>query len=369
RSKAACRTGLITAPSAALALLLLFFAAVCLIFSASSFGWLSKAPRYVLPLYSVIFVLTGVLSAALLESRSLLKRSAAVCLPLLLLGLQLASQFWPHVPIPGQPFIFRGQRVMTDHRPLYEWLRSNNYRHIRTNYWVGYRTAFETNEEITFTRFGTPRSLRLPDYERHDSMDDFRGVYVLSPLQAALVINSFNKFGLTYRRSDVGGYTIIDQIRPVYEHGPRIDLFPEQFSASSRLDWIPGLLDGDPKTRWGSGTAQHPGMYVEIAFGSPTPVSGLEMRLGDYPQDAPRRLLIQGLRADGIWQDLLDSQGTFYDLNNTELNELPRTWQLYHPPSCFSKVRLVQQGTVEVLDWSIADLMLYSAEGIACSTP
>jgi hypothetical protein len=342
-------------------LLLLFCCAVCLLFSASSFGWLSKAPRYLLPLYSVLYVFTAIVVNLLRKASSFLLYVLSWILVLLIIGAHLASNYAQGIAVPGQPFIYKGQRVMVNHEPLYQWLRDNNYTHIRTNYWVGYRTAFETNEEITFTRFGSPRTLRIREYERGKTEDDFQSVYVLTPLEAAAVARSFDKFGLVYRRSEVGGYAVIDQVHPIADRGKQITLLPEQIAVSSRPDWAKGMIDGSLSTRWGSGMPQHSGMTVEVALGKAMSLSGLDIDLGAFPQDAPRRLVIQGLGKDKNWYDLFDSNGTFYDLNQSDLGEFPKDWQIVFTPRCLMAIRLTQQGKTEVFDWSIAELRIYAA--------
>ncbi len=342
-------------------LLILFFVATCLIFSASSFGWLTKAPRYLLPLYSILFIFPAIAVDSLQKTKKLHGYIMACMLGTALLGFQLASCYAGGLAIPGQPFIYKGERVMENHAPLYAWLRENNYSHIRTNYWIGYRTAFETGEEITFSRFGTPRSLRLPDYEKKDPMQDLRGVYVLSPLEAANVANSFDKIGYSYRRSKVGGYIVLDRVAPVVKHGPAIPLLAEQITASSRQDWVGAMLDHNLGTRWGSGTPQRPGMSLMIDLRQLLPVSGLDLDLGSFPQDVPRELLIQGEKVDGSWEDLFNSKGTFYDPREYDIGEFSNTWQIFFSPRCFKRLRLLELGKADPFDWSVAELGIYRA--------
>lgn len=348
---------------AALLLILVFLIVVPVIFSVSSFGWLVQAPRYLLPLYSVLFVVTA-LGLEVLWSGSRAGRVLSGGLFSGVLLLNLASNYWGGLDIPGQPFVYQGDRVAADQTVVYKWLRENGYRHIRTNYWIGYRTAFETGEEITFTRFGQPRSLRIPEYEQDDVQHGYEGgVYVLVPAEAKLFSRHLQQFGYSFRRSTAGPYMIFDRIVPRWPWGGKIHLRAEQIKTSSRQDWAVNMLDGRLETRWGSGEPQHPGMFVAVDFDNPQLVSGIELDLGGFTHDAPRGLVVEGRAPDGRSYSLFDLTGAqlFYKLEQQQLYEVEREWRIYFPPQQLSSLRIKQVGEAPVFDWSIAELTVFGA--------
>lgn len=51
---------------------------------------------------------------------------------------------------------------------------------IRTNYWIGYRLAFETEERVRFVVFQEPGQVRLPDYEEQGR----NSPVIIDPLRA-----------------------------------------------------------------------------------------------------------------------------------------------------------------------------------------
>jgi len=339
-------------------LLTIFMFAVTAIFSFSSFGYLTTAPRYVLPMYSALFVLVAcALESAWVEGGRAGKKSAAALMTCFL-GFHLLSNYAGGRGIPGEPVIFKGERVAKDQRELYEWLGKEGYSHIKTNYWIGYRAAFETDERVTFTRFKEPFTLRIPEYEIVDpELRDEYAVYVLVPAQGIRFAKSLVDLGMSYRRTHVDGYQVFDHIQ--FRH-PRkeIPLSSSQIESQMRQNWIPRLLDADSNTRWGSGMPQREGMEMSINLGEDAKrVSGLDIDYGFWPQDMPRRLIIEGKRkGQSDWCLLFDSH------ENYALDIAGRVWQIGFEPEYFSAIRLRQVGADSIFDWSMAGLRLYGLE-------
>lgn len=340
-------------------LIILFFIFVPVIFSLSSFGWLSRAPRYLLPLYSVLFLPVGAVSEAL-WSRS---RVLGIFFPLMLLIVHFISNFDGKIVIPGQPFIFRGERVSADHSELYRWLDEYEVRHIWTNYWIGYRVAFETGEKVTFTRFGRPRSLRIKRYENKRERGNYSGVYVLAPSEALLLKNELDAFGYRYQIAQASSYTILYDARPKTCVGRQIPFDYSKITASSRSDWLKFMFDDDPGTRWGSGEPQSVGMYVELAFSLPEDLSSVEIELGEFRHDAPRGLVVE-VQGEGSsqWLPVLDTHGTKIedDMRESEFSEIPERWRAYFSARAVRKLRLRLTSSAPIFDWSITEVKAFA---------
>ena len=343
-------------------LLLTFLVCVSLIFSLSGFGWLSQAPRYLLPLYSVIFIFVG--SAASTLRRAAAANPSPASKQLLSSGvyflvgavvvINLMSNFLGGVAVAGQPIVYKNERVGSDNTGLYAWLRINNYRHIYTNYWIGYRTAFETDEEITFSIFRTPATVRIPAYERAaaEVLGEYR-VYVLVPSEAQAVGAALALQGYRFRTSSVGSYVVIDHLEPISDTSRRIKIPTRNISVDTRSEWASRIIDRDVGSRWGSGEPQKPGMEVSVRFNRSTLVSGIELDTGFWPQDAPSSIVVEAEGANGQRCVLFDSRV------NEILQEPRRVWKLFFPPQYVRHLRFYQMGEKEVFDWSIAELSVF----------
>lgn len=331
-------------------MLLAFPAAVGIIFSASSFGWLSKAPRYLLPLYSVIPLITALgVNALWRRGRGIIGFVAVIGI----LALNLSSGYFNSAAQLGQPFVYKGQRVERDQGPLYKWLANHNYRHILTNYWIGYRTAFETHEKVLFSLYRGPQSLRIPSYQfREIASSDYPAVYVLVPAQTPLVTAVLDELGYNYRVSRVGGYEIIDQVDPVSRHGRMLKLTAEDLRVTQGAERKSLLIDGNPGTRWGSGEPQKPGMIVETRFEA-RPITGFKIDLGFWRHDRPRGLRAMGQEPNGHWCELFSTEG---------LDIVPDTKdfiEVFMTPRKLQALRLEQIGKDPIFDWSIAELQIF----------
>jgi hypothetical protein len=331
-------------------LLLIFPIVLFLIFSASGFGWLSKEPRYLLPLYSVLFIIVGMAFTRLWARGGSI---AAIPFAAMFLGINLASNYIGGVAVPGQPFVAEGQRVSADQQPLYDWLAANRYSHMFANYWIGYRAAFETGERVTFSRFRGPQNLRIPLYEMIGEEERSYSPYVLVPREAEIVKRRFADRGLIFRESSVSGYTVLDHVRPEFEVGPEIDLSKAEVETPTRQNWARNIIDGDIGSRWGSGTPQRPGMTIDIRLPRTYRVSELELNFGFFKTDAPRDLVVLGVDPAGKSCQLFDAAGA------PLWEDLGSRWPIYLPPRVVNELKLIQLGTDPVFDWSLSEIKLY----------
>lgn len=357
-------------------LLFIFLAFVPTIFSLSSFGWLSQAPRYLLPLYSVLPICLGIGISRYLKSSFIPSKILGTMILLGVLTINLSSNYLNGIADEGQPMVYRDGRVAKDHTELYEWLKKENHTHIYTNYWIGFRTAFETKEEITFSRFGRPRSLRIPSYEAHDQTTEIPGkVFVLVPQESSEFELWLNRVGLSYRKTKLeSSYTILDKIEYKYPEGTQIPVQESNiavFIAPLNIDNPPlstmvhNLLDNDVVTRWGTGKAQTAGTAIEINLTEVEMISRVVINHGDFAHDMPRSLRLSVY--DPVTSELkilFKSEGTrfYHDLRVLDFDNIPQVWDIRFEPSPSKRIRLELVEGAPIFDWSMASLEIYKAQ-------
>lgn len=114
--------------------LLLFFALLFpFIFSASGFAWFVTEPRYLIPLYSVIYILM---------MAAFQRKAAQYALCALLVGLNLAGTFL----VTHEEFT--GYTNVESNEELLSFLRQNKINRVCAPYWTAYRLTFESEEDI-----------------------------------------------------------------------------------------------------------------------------------------------------------------------------------------------------------------------------
>lgn len=324
------------------ALLLLTFLTIPLIFSFSSFGWLTSAPRYLLPLYSVLFVLFGVAA----------ERGVWI-IPAGVLTLSIVSNYQGGiVVVPGQPFVTGEDRVATSHAELYQWLKSRNYRHIRTNYWIGYRVAFETNEQVSFSLYGEPSSARIPEYEDLGRSYGLDAPYIIVPSQLDELLYQLSRLNLPVEVTNIGKYIAVEVLaEDTAAHGQQIPL--EFIDSSSRKEWLPRLTDAGLGTRWGSGRPQSPGMFVQGRFSEESELGGLEISSGFWYSDRARGLSVE-LMLGEVESCLL--------FDGPQSADFTGTLRLRLPGYRGVGLKLSQTGSHPLFDWSIAEISAFRRE-------
>lgn len=361
--------------------LFIFTLVVPVIFSTSSFGWLSQAPRYLLPLYSVIPIIVSLCICADEREKAYSRYShsskgSRISLFLLagMISINLCSNYLGGIADEGQPMLFKGQRVAKDHEPLYAWLKSKGYSHVYTNYWVGYRMAFETKEEITFSVFGYPETVRIPWYEDKYPTKNFSNkVFVLAPAEGREIALWIKSLGYCFDVHAIGEYLIIDNIKEKYIDGKKIDLIPSQFRsfippqntnvAPTAINFQ-GMIDSDPKTRWGSGKAQTLGMAIEIDLDGTKNIQRIVMKLGDFIHDAPRFLNISGVLSDTNKRvEIFTGSGGKY-AREAEFFDLLPDWDFRFKPLKLKMLRFELMDSAKTFDWSIAELEVYTSSDI-----
>lgn len=331
-------------------LLLLFVLCTCGIFVLSSFGYLVQAPRYLLPLYPVLFALIAFA----------IYRQTSIAPNIIIAGLvitHLASSYFGGRAIPGEPFVFDKQRVSKDHSELVSWLEREQITWVRTNYWIGYRLAFETKEKVKFSLFQEPRQVRIDSYkEAAEEIGVDTMPLVLVPNQTPFVKSALNLLGYSYAQAKASGYDIIYQIKK-----PDVTVSPiggHKFTvgASHHGESALNAVDSNLDTRWGSAQAQKSGMKFTITFNDYTAVRGFSLDLGAWQTDFPRGLRVIAETDQGQTEQIL-SEHQYNAL--VYLSDRSR-WKLILPAQKKLKnIELIQTKSDNVFDWSIAELEIY----------
>jgi hypothetical protein len=325
----------------------------CVIFVVSTYGWLVQAPRYLLPLYVPLFLVCGFIVAGLAK-RSPRAASALTCL---LVVLNIASAYAGGRAVPGEPVVFKGQRVSRDHSELIRALSNLGITKVRTNYWIGYRLAFETGEQVTFSIFGAPYQVRLPQYEEgRDPSSYNRTPIVAVPAEAAVVRDVLQTLGYTFTELSVSGYVLFHGITEGEPTRPMTNAWVGAQLSGFGSREPSDAVDGDSTTRWGTGTHQSPGQSFRIDFPTPRKVAGLSYDLAGFLHDYPRGLKIEVEGVNGNRRTVLSELGyskvSFYLKENRGIT-------LFWPSERIKSIILTQTKSDPVFDWSIAELYLY----------
>ncbi|MCB0319519.1 MAG: glycosyltransferase family 39 protein [Bdellovibrionales bacterium] len=323
------------------------------IFIVSPYGYLSEAPRYLLPVYVPLLLMTAIGIDGVISMAPQVGRFALG----FLLVMNFASSYLFQRAIPGEPFVVDGDRVSRDHSELYDWLKSHSVQWIRTNYWIGYRVAYETGEATRFLMFQAPYQVRIEEYEDiGNSLSESEVPYVLVPHQAQVVEDRLKVLGYSYERATASGYVIIFNVR-----APDIELLPispKEFAveASVANSTIHNAVDGDLQTRWGSGKPQDPSMEIRFSFHVPTEIAAFEYLLGKWVTDFPRRFTVYGITVEGEQVPLITSEQ--YD--SLRFAGIGHSWKAFIHPQPLSVLVLHQEGEDSFFDWSIAEFRIFT---------
>lgn len=334
-------------------LVLLFCVTCCVVFSASSFGWLVQAPRYLLPLYVGLYLVVATVCAVLCARN---RRLGAVYLAVLLC-FQLAASYYSGRAITGEPVVFGGQRVARDHEPLIAALDMLGIRHVRTNYWIGYRLAFETEERVTFSLSGEPDHIRIPEYERDLGTAQASIPLVLVQAEANLVKPALQRQGYAFSEMRAGEYTVLYDIKELFRLGVPLKLSQGRDFAEATSGVSPwAAFDGDVHTRWGSAKPQESGQVFSLTLATPKVVSGIQYKVGQWRGDLPRELKVE-LEDEHGERSVVLSPMEWRGLRHLTLREGDFTLRFL--PRSVQKIILSQQGSDRVVDWSIAELSVF----------
>ncbi len=339
----------------AVELFLFFLLVTFTVFSFSSFGYLVHAPRYLLPIYVVIIPLTAY-ALDLIRNKSV---PVFYSLLTLILALNILSNYSFGRSIPGEPFVYKQQRVSRDHTDLIDWLEKKNINWVRTNYWIGYKLAFETNEKIRFVVFQEPVQVRIPEYNLLSAEKNLEEMpFILVPSQAILVQRAMRKLRFKFDTDFVNGYQIIHNIRM-----PRYDFKEVEHNAINAVsnysqENAAKALDNDLNTRWGSAHPQSSDMKFELLLNKPHDLIGIRYKMGSWAHDWPRALRIEVENSVGVIKEVFDDKSYTAVRYFTEDNAC---FSLFFDEKDVTKVRLYQTSSNGIFDWSIAEIDLLEA--------
>lgn len=335
--------------------LYLFMFLTPVIFSLSKFGYLFEAPRYLLPLYSVLPVLAAVGAVSLWRTSGVILRSLSLVSCGLIICVQGYSQYQQLLDPPGQPFVYGAERVANDHRELLSLLKQRGISHLQTNYWIGYRLAFESGEEVSFSRFKEPRSLRISDYESCQPQCLRTAPYLLTPAQAAAFANGLTALGYRFFQEKVGAYVLLYDVQPLSVFGKRLSASDYQITATNGEKLLEELRDGNRETRWGSGVPQAPGMKLSVSFVQPEKIAGLVIDHGQWNHDRARGMVVRGVTVDGSRHLLLDT------VNNYAIDSDDPRLELHFLPLELIGVEFTVTAGHQIFDWSVAELEFFQS--------
>lgn len=326
----------------------IFVVLVSAIFIVSSYGWLTQAPRYLLPIYIAIPVLFGFTAVNM-------NRYFAIIYVVAALSLNLSSLYLGGRAIGGQPFVTDGERVSPDHKELNHWLADNHISFIRTNYWIGYRVAFETEERVRFVRFQEPGFSRIPAYELEGMAQPTNEIpYVLTAKQGEIVKRALRLIGTEFLETTLSGYTVLFNLKDALP-AEKTALNPSAVSSSNSPEMLGQLDDDNPDTRWASAAPQSAGMFIDVKFQHPKEIVGISYDFTGWPADYPRGLNLEILDAKG---------GTARSFGPEDFEALRyladgrSIFKLRFDEIAVSELRLSLSGAHQIFDWSIGELDL-----------
>jgi mono/diheme cytochrome c family protein len=121
-----------------------------------------------------------------------------------------------------------------------------------------------------------------------------------------------------------------------------------KLAASHGAGKLRHALDGNPSTRWDTGTVQAPGMWLQVELPAATEVAGIELDCAGSPADSPQAYQVHGSADDGkTWQLLAKGRG---DRAHTAVN--------FKSPVKVTRLRIQQDGRKPGKFWSIHELDL-----------
>jgi hypothetical protein len=139
--------------------------------------------------------------------------------------------------------------------------------------------------------------------------------------------------------------------------GPTVAVASATANVGERL--LPRITDGDLVSRWEAGRGQRAGDSITIDVGSVRPLRGVEIDLGGYVADFPRRLRIE-TSADGAgWEERWTGSGGGAALAGALLDArlMPLFFEFDPRPARY--IRMTQLGSDPVFYWTIAELKVF----------
>ncbi|MCX8037593.1 MAG: hypothetical protein N3D11_11225 [Candidatus Sumerlaeia bacterium] len=209
RAPATCRR--------AVAILLLFSAVALGVWLAGPFRGQARDPHVLLPLYATLPVLAGVGLARWHTVQNMFRHLALVPLAALLLVHVAGYRHADRLVI--QPSL-NELRVPPDLDMVRLILESNNATHIFTNYYLGYRLAFESRETILACTDGDPGPERYQPFADRVRATTQPIAYVAAPRMTTLLCGALKEKGIGWKETKVHGLHIVVPTTNTYRQWP-----------------------------------------------------------------------------------------------------------------------------------------------------
>lgn len=323
-----------------------------LMVSLSPYGLEFNSTVHLVPIYPVLCLLIAVAIDVIHQQRL---AYSVVLGPVL--ALNLLSLYYPTLSVPPREEIVNGEQVASDHSELLQWLESNQFEWVKTNYTVGYRLAFESDERVRFIQFDEPHSVRIDSYEvRGREQAEAAVPYVLTSTQASRVKRALSALGYGFKLKSLSTYSVLYGLHPLQQNLQPFDPKIVEVNASHNGADARFAIDGDVHTRWFSDAAQVPGMWYRLSILNAPSLRGISYEFGSFIYDYPRRLRIALVLPDGTKEVLLtpeDYEAVRY------LGDRTPGFSLYFPHKKVAEILLEQEGEERLYDWSIPELQLF----------
>lgn len=140
---------------------------------------------------------------------------------------------------------------------------------------------------------------------------------------------------------------------------PTIPIASATANVGERL--LARITDGDIISRWEAGRGQRPGDSITIDVGSVRPLRGVEIDLGGYVADFPRRLRIDTSADGATWEERWTGSGGAAALAGALLDArlMPLFFEFDPRPARF--IRMTQLSSDPIFYWTIAELKVYGS--------
>jgi 4-amino-4-deoxy-L-arabinose transferase-like glycosyltransferase len=192
-------------------LLLAAFLITILLVNGTSFGVLTQEPRYALPLYATL-----PLAATRAGDGWRGRVWTGVLVALLALNLAVTLTLDPHLNLPtveGRPLPFSV-------RPLAAWLQERGISRVYADYWIAYPLIFESGEEVIASVTSGGYNRYVPYAYLVSVAERPAHVFLAGSGEERFFAARLERERVTYRRAEVGGYSIY------YELSRKIEVEP-----------------------------------------------------------------------------------------------------------------------------------------------
>jgi hypothetical protein len=152
------------------------------------------------------------------------------------------------------------------------------------------------------------------------------------------------------------------RVVPSFDALQRVDPHSFTATASQGADRLPLAFDGDPETRWLTGSRQTGHEWIEIRLGRQTDVARL--RIETSPRglvDYPRHLAIESTDAHGASRVLLDASILTPLIESLAADERRAPIDLDFPPNQTVTLRIRQTGQTRLWFWGVHELSVWES--------